>query len=325
MAVTYAQRRPKEKGADEDDKTRTLTEQYIIKVSDITDDQPTILNSSFADLPKVGDAHPTDSSVTVKNRSLEPTDSRLRWLMNVTYSDAVDALSTSGGGGGGGPVVLKVTVGKWDESFIMEVDVSNKNKRIQNSATDKIKYESTRPQIQITFSAQTKDPDFVRYQGLQGTVNKNTVRWLGFVFLGDQVLFDEYRATSVGNNTWQEDFIFKMRQVPDVSGGGGGNTPRIWGWQPRLLDAGFNELIDVNGQKQLTAIKAPQAAGDKKPPRAVTQEWPLDGNGIALAADEIDGSKVFLSFQTFVKSDFGQFNFDFESILSRNAQERIGL
>ena len=330
MAVIYVNIKPDEKKADEDDKLRTLNDQYIVKTDNDLDDQATILNSSFSGdvsnnsiaLPQVGDSHPTDSRVTVKNRSLEPTKNRKTWLMNVTYNDAIDSKSDPGGGGGGGPVVLKVVVDSWEETFIMEYDYAGE--RFKNSATDKIKYESIRDQIMITFSAQTKDPSFVKYQGLQGKVNSGPVNWLGFKFLTDQVLFKSYRATSVGNNTWQEDFVFKMKQVPDTSVGADPNQ-RQWGWQPLLLDAGFNELVDRNGQKELTPILSVQAQGDKKPPRPVSQEWPLDGAGEALAADQIDAGRIFLEFQAYSKTNFGAFNFDFESILTKNAQVNVGL
>lgn len=330
MAVIYANRRSTEKRADEDDKIRSITEVYIVKTDTDTDDQATILNSSFSGnsatgaiaLPQVGDSHPTDALVTVKSRSLDPTDNRRTWDMTVNYDNAVDSLSTSGGGGGG-PKVLNVNIGKWSEFFIMEFDYEGTP--FLNSANDKIKYESTRPQIQMTFSAQTKDPDFVRYQGLQGKVNKDPVRWLGFNFLADQVLFDEYRASSVGNNTWQEDFIFKMRQVPDVHNNNGGDAPRQWGWQPYLLDAGFNQLVDIDGRKESIPIHAPQKDGDKTPKRAVTIEWPLDGFGKALAADQIKQNKQFLNFKAYGSTDFAQFQFDFESILSTNTQQQLGL
>jgi hypothetical protein len=327
MSVTYAQRKATKKRATENDKTRTLKEQYVIKVDNIADDQPEILNSSFAGVPKVGDAHPTDSSVTVKDRDLEPTESRLVWLMNVTFSDEVSSVDT-GGGGGGGLEALKVTIGKWDESFILEVDLSNDKKQIRNSAGDRIKYESTRPQIMITISTQTQDPSFQKFQGLQGTVNGDPVNWLGFKFKKNQMLYDEYRAVSIGNNTWAEDHIFKIRQAPKLEGsrsGGGAFGGRDWGWQPYLLDAGFNELIDVDGVKTLMPIKAQQVEGDPRPKRAVTQEWPLDG-GVHIPADDIDGNQQWLSFQTYDENNFnGAFHFDFSTILTRNEQKELGL
>ena len=329
MAVIYANIKPDEKRGDEDDKTLSLTDQYIVKTNNDLDDQSTIYESSFAGssangsiaLPQVGDSHPTNSRVTVKSRSLEPTKNRRTWHLNVTYDDAIDSLSTSGGGGGG-PVVLKVVIDSWEESFIMEVDYAQV--RFANSATDKIKYESIRDQIMMTFSAQTKDPSFTKFQKMQGKVNSGPVKWLGFEFSADQVLFKSYRATSVGNNTWQEDFVFKMKQVPDTSVGANPDA-REWGWQPNLLDAGFNELVDRNGQQELTPILSIQAQGDKKPPRPVSQEWPLDGGGGALAADQIDGSRVFLPFQAYSKTNFGAFSFDFESILTKNEQQQLGL
>jgi hypothetical protein len=328
MAVIYTNRRSTEKRADETEKVRTITEVYIVKTDTDSDDQAVILNSGFAGnsatgaiaLPQVGDAHPSDSLVTVKTRSLEPTDNRRTWNMTVTYDNAVGSLST-GGGGGGGLQVLKVTIGKWEETFIMEVDYNNKD--IRNSAGDKIKYESTRPQIQMTFSLQTQDPDFTTYQKMQGTVNKALVKWLGFEFLPSQVLFDEYRATSVGNNTWQEDFIFKMRQVPDMSGNKV-DPARDKGWQPLLLDAGFNHL-GYSGDKELKPIYPKPSAGEKQAKNAVTQEWPLDGNGVALAADEIEGARIFKEFHTYKSEDFNKFEFKFETILTRNEQVQLGL
>ena len=205
----------------------------------------------------------------------------------------------------------------------MEADYNGKT--FKNSANDKIKFASTRPQIQISFSSTTKDPSFIRYQGLQGTVNKGAVKWLGFNFLPDQVLFDEYRATSIGNNTWQEDFIFKMRQVPDVNNRDGANAPRKWGWQPNLLDAGFNQLVKNNGIDESMPILALQKDDDPSPKRAVTQPWPLDGAGVALAANKIDDNKVFIEFKAYASEDFSAFQFDFESILTRNEQQQLGL
>ena len=329
MSVIYANRKSTEKRADETEKVRTITEVYIVKTDTDSDDQSVIMNSGFGGnsatgaiaLPQVGDSHPTDSLVTVKNRSLEPTNNRKTWNMTVTYDNSVGALNT-GGGGGGGPVVLKVTIGKWDEAFIMEVDYNNKD--IRNSAGDKIKYESTRPQIQMTFSAQTQDPDFVKYQKLQGTVNKARVEWLGFIFEINQVLFDEYRATSVGNNTWQEDFIFKMRQVPDMSGNRV-DPLRDKGWQPLLLDAGFNRSKNSDGKDEYRPICPRPSAGEDESKNAVTQPWPLDGKGAALAADEIEGSRIFIEFKTYKNTDFSAFQFDFESILTRDEQEQLGL
>jgi hypothetical protein len=177
----------------------------------------------------------------------------------------------------------------------------------------------------MTFSSQTQNPDFVKYQGMQGKVNDGPVKWLGFDFKKDQILFDEYRAASIGNNTWREDFIFKMRQVPDISGNGRAIITRHKGWQPILLDAGFNELKDKDGQKELGPIFATQKASDKSPPRPVTQEWPLDGNGVHLPAEIIEGSKIFIEFQAFVQDNFNKFDFDFQSILTEDEQVQVGI
>jgi hypothetical protein len=74
MSVIYANRISTEKTGSEDDKVRTLEEQYRITTDVITDDQAVILNSGFSGnsangsiaLPQVGDAHPTDPLVTVR-------------------------------------------------------------------------------------------------------------------------------------------------------------------------------------------------------------------------------------------------------------------
>ena len=249
-------------------------------------------------------------------------------MMTVVYSDAVSS-SDPGGGGGGGLEALKVTISKWDEAFIMEVDLSADKKQIRNSAGDRIKYESTRPQIMITISTQTKDPSFQKFQKLQGTVNDNQVNWLGFKFKKHQMLYDEYRAVSIGSNTWAEDHIFKVRQVPKLkasrAGGGAFGDNRDWGWQPYLLDAGFNELIDVDGVKTLMPIRPTQSDGDDRAKRAVTQEWPLN-KGEHIAADEIDGNQQWLEFKTYSENNFnGEFQFKFETILTRKEQKELGL
>ena len=113
MSVTYAKRR--NTLTDNDDaNVRTIIDIYIINVNAVTDDQSTILSSNFADIPQVGDQHPTDSLVTVKRRSVDRSGNQLTWEMTVTYDNKSDS-NDQGGGGGGGGQIIKVAINAWEE------------------------------------------------------------------------------------------------------------------------------------------------------------------------------------------------------------------
>jgi len=304
MAVTYSQRRNSLRGND-DSKVRTIIDIYKINVNSVEDDQSTILSSTFNGIPQVGDAHPNDSLVTVKKRSVDRTDNHLQWDMTVTYNNQSDS-SDQGGGGGGGGQIIKVTITAWQETFILESDFNGK--LAINTAKDKLKIEAVRYHPMITITKVTQNPN-LKVVKEDGGVNNAPVNWLGFNFSKDQLLFSAYNADSIGNNTWNENFVFKARQVPNLDSKSSSNEVTK-GWQAQVLDAGFRELIDGN----LTPIYVLKDDG-KKTTSKVSQPWPLNG-GEAIAPKDIANDRKFLEFKTHRHINFGQFNFDFSPIFA---------
>ncbi len=306
MAVTYAERRNTLTGSD-DANVRTIIDIWIVNVSLVTDDQSTLMTSNFAGLPQVGAAHPSDNLVTVKGRSFDRSSNHLQWEMTVTYNNASDA-NDQGGGGGGGGQIIKVQISAWEERYIMESDFSKKTKRLENSAKEALKLEISRFHPQITITKITQNPNLQVVNNV-GAVNSG--RWieLGFVFEPDQLLFAAYNTDSLGNNTWQEQFVLKAKLSKDFTSSGGGDTDK--GWQPFLLDAGFSQLIN----KELVPIRVKNDQGEYKG-RPVSKPWPLNGNGIALKIEEIEANTNFIEFQAYRKTNFGQFNFDFAPLFA---------
>jgi hypothetical protein len=328
MAVIYAERRDNKRGS-ETDQSRQLIDEYIIQVDSDADEPSTIYDSSFANLPQVGDPHPTDPLVTVKSRRVIPTANRRWYTMEVTYDNNLNN-NGSGGGGGGGIEVLKVTFSNWMENFILELDYSSENGGIgrifQNSAGDPIKYEATRPHPMITISSQTKDPSFDSTLFQVGQINRNEVNWIpGLSFGRHQLLFENYSATSVGNNTWQEDFVFKAKFIPrpKVSEGEEGRL-RSAGWQAFLLDAGFREVVDTEDGPELRPIQPKEKADGKPANKPVSSAWPLKA-GKAIARENFVDDIVFLEFQVYPEMDFSQFNFDFTSLFTDKQERRLNL
>ncbi len=194
-------------------------------------------------------------------------------------------------------------------------------KQIRNSAGDKLKFESVRSHVMITISSVSTDPKFDIYLQAQGKVNKLKVSWLGMTWEPGQLLFDDYKATSAGFNTWREDFVFKSRQVPNLESPSL-DTERTSGFHAQILDAGFNE---IKKDGTLGPILTKQKEADKPSNRPVTQPWPLS-QGEALARDQFDGQREFLQFKTYLETRFNAiFHFDFESILTKNEQEDLGI
>jgi len=335
MAVVSCKRRDNKRG-NETDSTITLNDEYIILV-DSTDDEPsTIYSSSHEDIPKVGDPHPVDPNVTVKTRRVRPignadATNRLYYIMEVTYDNNSSSQDPGGGGGGGDQInVLEVTIGAWWEDFIQEYDVGREaqdgpeKRRLENTAKDPIKYEGRRPQPLITISAQTQDPGLGGFVHALGTVNSDRVNWLGMEFLQDQLMFDSYNATSVGNNTWREDFVFKGKYI--VSPKSYGDGQREAGWQPFFLNAGVWQWIEKDGEDQYSPIYPKDKNGQKNSTKPVSEPWPLDINGVAIPRQDIEEKKVFLNFQVFPRTNFAQsFKFDFASVVNDKLKVEFGL
>ena len=110
---------------DENDKQRQLIELYRIITDSDTDNPSTIMDDPNGDIPQVGDPHPTDPLVTVKNRRITFTGNRRTYTMEVTYDNNSSSQDPGGGGGGGEVKVLEVTIGAWYEDFIQEYDVTS--------------------------------------------------------------------------------------------------------------------------------------------------------------------------------------------------------
>lgn len=136
----------------------------------------------------------------------------------------------------------------------------------------------------LTISSITEDPRLKDFFDYQGTVNTDVVTWLGFSFQPDQLLFDEYRATTIGANKWREDFIFMGKKVPDYTGGTKDGNDRSKGWQPQLLDAGFREINDSGKRVPIRPVADP--GGQERESEPVTAPWPLS-EGKALARSEL--------------------------------------
>jgi len=325
MGIVSVKRTDKKMGSEKTN-SRTLTDEYWVTTNSPNDEPSTIYDSNFNGIPQIGDPHPTDPLVTVIGRDVSPTKNRLKYLLKVSYSNEVSSDQGGGGGGGGGSIeALKVTVDSWTESIVLESDYSKTPKVFKDKAGSKLKYQQNIYHTMITITAQTKDPDFRGFQNLEGLVNSSPVRWLGLDFLRDQMLFKKYRASSIGNNTWAETFVFLGRKMPSLESVTV-DEDRTAGWQPQILNAGLWELVEKGGEKKREPIKTVTKKGDKINNRPVTSPWPLDLEGVHIPLDDIDKDRVFLQFQTYFRSNFSlAFDFDFTKILTGDVQNQLGI
>jgi len=173
---------------------------------------------------------------------------------------------------------------------------------IEDTAKSKIKLEKTRPHPQITVVKQTIAPD-LQIVNFEGRVNATPITWLGFNFSESQLKFESYVSRTLGDNTWEETFVFRAKIVPDLT------SPVVQenthGWQDQILDAGLWEI--VNGKRR--PIHSTDQDG-KKSARAVTTPWPLQV-GEAIPLSEIDLGRTFITFETSPIMSFEIFQFDF--------------
>jgi hypothetical protein len=328
MSVIYAGRMDEKRGT-EDDKNRKLIDMYRVEVDSVLDEPSTIYDSSFADLPQVGDQHPTDPLVIVKSRNVKPTANRLRYEMEVSYDNASEGGDQGGGGGGGTVEVLQVTIGVWYEDYIQEYELKNgkKGELLTDFAASPIKYEARRPQPLITISSITKDPKLADYVFLTNAVNNQPVKWLNLNFKKDQLMFEGYNASSAGRNTWNEQFVFKGKIYNGPEEYGSEGIKVDGGWQPFILNAGLWQLVDNDfGGKERAPIYPVNEKGDKTSNKPVTEPWPLDAQGIALPLADFREKRVFLNPQMLRRSNFNaDFNFDFAKVLTDDLEKKWGV
>lgn len=299
--------------------TRVLKEQWKITVDSLEDEPSTILDDPM--IPKEGDPHPVDSLVTLKTLDIKNSGEYFTYFMDLVYDNNED--SSSPGGGGGSIEVLSVKIGTWEETVIEEQDYAGKPYR--NSAGDKIKREVKRPQPEIIISAQTREPKFKQLLPLRGAVNSNPVNWISIEFDKTQLMLWDYDAETIGNRTWKENFIFRGRYAKDEQSPKGDPRDRSKGWQPQIIDAGFWELVEIDGEKVKQPIYETGTKGGKSSTKPVTQPWPLNGQGEAIDRDRIDDDRIFLDFTGFPETDFSVFVFDFKKILDDKFAKALGV
>jgi len=300
MGVLTAIRRD-DKSGDDNGKVHQFQDVYIVTI-EAGGDQATVLNSAL--VPQVGDAHPNpESDAVLKTRFVSSTPNREIYNLVVNYDNAV--VNEEG--------VKSVTVGGWRETFIMERD--HKGAFIEDTAHSKIKLEKTRPHPQITIVKQTIGPN-LQIVNFEGSVNLTPVNWLGFDFKESQLKFESYIAKTLGNNTWEETFVFRAKIVPDLT------SPVVQenthGWQDQLLDAGLWEV--VGGKRR--PIHSTDADG-KRAARAVTTPWPLQ-QGEAIPLLEIELGRTFLTFDTSPTMSFDTFPFDFTPLTEASPEGSSG-
>jgi hypothetical protein len=151
------------------------------------------------------------------------------------------------------------------------------------------------------------------------------VTWLGLDFWPGQLLYDSYDATSSGNKTWRETFIFKAKyQVEPDQYDNRNPWGRLGGWQPWILDAGLWEWADQNGEKVKRPISPVDKEGGKPANRPVTEPWPLF-NGQAIPRDEIEKRRQFIKWTIYPEVDFGFLKFDWTKILTDEKQNELGI
>lgn len=307
--------------AQEDEKTLSVTEEFLIQVTSGTTILD-VLQSEDESVPKPGDPHPDNTlDLIVRSRNIRFTEplNRLYFIMDVEYDDNSN-LDLPTNVNSNNIQVLKVTLDSWSETIVLENTVDGQDLPIEDTANSKIKYETEAYYPRITITSQTQDPALNNFIKLTGTVNSGKiVNWLGMSFERDQLLFENYKATSVGNNTWQEDFIFKAKFVRDFSYGAG--AERIKGWQPQLLMAGFWQIVD--GERVMIFAPNQEGAGQATQSEPVSEPWPLDDNGAALKPEDIENRRVFKEFVTYKREDFSVFRFDFESLITREKEKQL--
>jgi len=310
MSIIYAEIRDNKTGGDNKD-ARSLQDEIIIETDLDTDDVSTILNSSFGAIPSIGEAHPKDQLVTCKDRQVARLNSqnpnRKKWMMVASYDNVVDASSPSGGGGGG-TEVISVTLNNWTETFILEADYNGKP--ILSSAMGPIKYTGTRYFPQLTIKTITDNPTF-KNVNVVGHVNGGFFGFPQFGFEGDadQVLFASYVVNSIGNAKWEEEFVYKIKKVPDFESSG--STDLIKGWQAQLLDVDRWQLIEG----ELCPIYVVTNGKISKTPRSAP--WPLDGQGEALAFEDVKDNRHFINFETYPTAVLPA-GFDFTPLFAPN-------
>ena len=313
--------------ASEDEKALKFTEMYRVITDSDTDTPASILDESNEDIPQVGDPHPVNTSVLVKERRVTFTGARNVYHLEINYDNSAPDGGGGGGGGGGIIEVMQVTLTNWWEDYILEYvnDGQGAKIRMANSADDPIKYEARRPHPMITVSSVTKDPFLANIVTAVGSVNMKRVSWLGLDFWESQLLFDSYDATSIGNNKWRESFVFKSKLVFEPEQYGDDGFQRQAGWQPWILDAGLWEWVQEGGEEKRRPIRPVNKQGDKASTKPVTEPWPLDGVGQALARDDIKQNRVFKQWSIYPKINFDGFRFDWTKILTDEKRNELGI
>lgn len=248
---------------------RTWERKFIVIFDDVVH-PPEALDATG--VPRRWEPHPYDSTMLAKKgHAVHRGDSPFIWTVSITYESLTDEEERGEDDPRDRPPEIETDFISFQTPMLYDYN----GRAVLNSALDPFgspwMMEDSRPVVRITrFET---DFDFARSLAYRNAVNIDTF----FGMAAGEVMCMYIKQKRHFENTiecWHTAYEFQGKANGEVMSAGTLTTYN--GWDAVIPDVGFNEIID--GEKQL--IK-----DESSPPRPVSREVRLDGNGVSLASD----------------------------------------
>ena len=251
------------------------------------------LIKEHADIPKMWDNYPDNEWVYVSNVNVQPGNGPTHFKAIITYVSTPDPLNE----------VADIT---WTFANSNEpVDRDIYGRPLVNSAGESFDPPMTKDFNDLILHIETNEATFdplLAYE-FKGAVN-------GDMFFGfgpgraKCIQYSGVKTRAAALTYWRVTREFQFRRQTAVQGASD------VGWKRRILDEGFRELKEIEGEMKLANIT------DDETGMAVSQPVPLDGTGKKLAlsdtplSDKITventGDAVFLHYDMYEQKPFSQ-------------------
>lgn len=308
MAITEVKRLCKGAGQSTYDKLE------YIEVYHVFSDDPDELSSAVraaddgsTSIPELGDAYPDNSSAFCsKVVPQQQENSRLYWIVTVTY-ETPQSQDDTGGGGGGDPTTFDDRIAWGSRTIQVPVEVDVNGLPIINSAGDKFDPPPTKDKYLLEVSISTNQSSYtgIESKNYMGKINDANVAFTGWTAAAGTLLCASIEAQNKYKNNYEYyEVTYVFVYDPE-------------GWVLSLLNVGFNERTqDRNGNLTLKHIEREDDDGNLV---RVPNPVPLYGAGSGFEGQAVPASELarstsyinYIDFDILEEADFSSMNVTF--------------
>lgn len=260
-------------------------------------------------IPSLGDAYSGNSSAFCSEISpTQQEDSRLHWLVAVTYSTP-QSQDDAGGGGGSDPTTFDDRISWGSRVIQVPVEVDRAGLPIVNAAGDKFDPPPVKDKYLLEVSISTNQSTYtgIESKNYVGKINDASVAFTGWTAAAGTLLCADIQAQNKYKNNYEYyEVTYVFVYDPDT-------------WVLTLLNAGFNEKTkDRNGNITLKHIERENEKGELV---RVPNPVPLYGSGDAEPGKAVPVSELgkpggsvyinYIDFDVLEEADFSSMNVSF--------------